>query len=222
MEAGGCVDEHGTACGLPTNCSACEGLCYDRAWAGDGRKCDKLPANSTLGPCDDGCPCVPPPASYDAAPQARPRRCHFGEPFGSCDGQLMPTSDKDRGKDYNHATYIDLVVAGLVGVRADQRRARRAAVGRSRRDRVRSARSTTSSTTGATSSQTDPDGEGDRAIAGCAGLCVFVGGAIAARARDALDRCSRCEQLERPHRHHGRAKDIEKSRALSGRFGNGP
>ena len=47
-----------------------------------------------------------------------PACCGWGPPFGSCDGSVVPTSDSERGKDCNHATYIDLVVEGLVGVRA--------------------------------------------------------------------------------------------------------
>ena len=35
----------------------------------------------------------------------------------SCDGKILPTVDKDRGKDYNHATFCDVVVSALVGVR---------------------------------------------------------------------------------------------------------
>jgi len=30
----------------------------------------------------------------------------------------MPTSDKDRGKDYNHSTFLDLIIEGLVGLQA--------------------------------------------------------------------------------------------------------
>ena len=36
----------------------------------------------------------------------------------SCDGKVIPTPDKDRGKDYNHSTFLDLIIAGLVGIRA--------------------------------------------------------------------------------------------------------
>ena len=35
-----------------------------------------------------------------------------------CDGKVLPTADKDRGKDYNHSTFLDIIIAGLVGLRA--------------------------------------------------------------------------------------------------------
>ena len=117
---GGTIDDHGRSTALPANCSACKGRCYDRDWSSDGRKCINpgLPPNSTLGPCDFGCPCVPPEASYDRFTHGPPACCSWGEPFGSCDGKVMPSRDKDRGKDYNHATFVDNVIEGLVGVRA--------------------------------------------------------------------------------------------------------
>ena len=105
-----------------------------------------------------------------------------------CDGKVLPTEDKDRGKDYNHATYIDLVVAGLVGVRADfgdvlvvQPSADPDAIAYFALDNLLYHGRNVSVVY-------DPDGKiWDRA--GCAGLCVFVDGAIAARA-DALGRLS--------------------------------
>ena len=33
-------------------------------------------------------------------------------------GTILPNVDKDRGKDYNHSTFIDIIIAGLVGLRA--------------------------------------------------------------------------------------------------------
>lgn len=36
----------------------------------------------------------------------------------SCDGDILPTEDRERGKDYNHSTFMDLIIAGLVGLRA--------------------------------------------------------------------------------------------------------
>lgn len=30
---------------------------------------------------------------------------------------MIPTPDKDRGKDYNHSTFLDLIISGLVGLR---------------------------------------------------------------------------------------------------------
>ena len=36
----------------------------------------------------------------------------------NCDGKKLPTADKDRGKDYNHSTFLDLIIEGLVGLRA--------------------------------------------------------------------------------------------------------
>ena len=38
--------------------------------------------------------------------------------MGSCDGKRVPTRDRERGKDYNHSSFIDLIIAGLVGLRA--------------------------------------------------------------------------------------------------------
>ena len=36
----------------------------------------------------------------------------------SCDGRELPTDDRERGKDYLHSSYIDLVISGMVGLRA--------------------------------------------------------------------------------------------------------
>eukprot|EP01051_Picozoa_sp_SAG22_P033856 SAG22_NODE_15045_length_358_cov_1.196911_1_plen_119_part_11 len=36
----------------------------------------------------------------------------------SCDGKVLPTDDRERGKDYNHSSFIDLIISGLVGLRA--------------------------------------------------------------------------------------------------------
>ena len=36
----------------------------------------------------------------------------------SCDGKIIPTPDAERGKDYNHSTFLDIIIAGLVGLRA--------------------------------------------------------------------------------------------------------
>jgi hypothetical protein len=36
----------------------------------------------------------------------------------NCNGKIIPTEDKDRGKDYNHSTFMDLIISGLVGLRA--------------------------------------------------------------------------------------------------------
>ena len=30
----------------------------------------------------------------------------------------LPPRDKDRGKDYNHSTFLDLIIEGLIGLRA--------------------------------------------------------------------------------------------------------
>ena len=35
----------------------------------------------------------------------------------SCDGTILPNIDKDRGKDYMHSSFIDIVISGLVGIR---------------------------------------------------------------------------------------------------------
>eukprot|EP00041_Stephanoeca_diplocostata_P031138 m.963503 g.963503 ORF g.963503 m.963503 type:complete len:887 (-) comp23896_c0_seq2:3267-5927(-) len=55
----------------------------------------------------------------------RPRNCggYTGVPLccngtvTSCNGTIIPTPDHDRGKDYNHSTFLDIVIAGLVGLR---------------------------------------------------------------------------------------------------------
>lgn len=33
-----------------------------------------------------------------------------------CDGKVLPTEDKDRGKDYNHSTFIDLIISGTTSM----------------------------------------------------------------------------------------------------------
>lgn len=101
----------------PVNCSACEGTCYDRGWSSDGHKCTNMPKEKAeaIGPCDDGCSCVPPPTSYDYHTHSTISCCHATP---SCDKKRLPTADKDRGKDYNHSTFIDIIIAGLVGLRA--------------------------------------------------------------------------------------------------------
>ncbi len=35
----------------------------------------------------------------------------------NCDGTILPNIDKDRGKDYMHSSFIDIVISGLVGIR---------------------------------------------------------------------------------------------------------
>jgi hypothetical protein len=45
-----------------------------------------------------------------------PPKCCAEQP--SCDGKILPTADAERGKDYNHSTFCDLIIAGLVGLRA--------------------------------------------------------------------------------------------------------
>jgi hypothetical protein len=45
-----------------------------------------------------------------------PPKCCSETP--SCDGKVEPTVDAERGKDYNHSTFCDLIIAGLVGLRA--------------------------------------------------------------------------------------------------------
>jgi hypothetical protein len=102
------------------NCSACEGTCWDRDWSSDGKKCSSEP-NQTLaksiGPCDEGCDCVPPTASYDYLTHGPPACCNWPGKW-NCDGKKDPTFDKDRGKDYNHSTFLDLIIEGLIGLRA--------------------------------------------------------------------------------------------------------
>jgi hypothetical protein len=124
---------------IPVNCSVCEGTCYDRGWAidpheaggGSTNKCDMEHAhmNETLAkmisPCDEGCHCVPPANSYDYRTHSNVACCKIAKniklPDGSpanCDGKKLPTPDHDRGKDYNHSTWIDLIIEGLIGLRA--------------------------------------------------------------------------------------------------------
>ena len=74
---------------------------------------------------DEGCHCVPPANSYDYRTHSNVSCCKIGKdiklPDGSpanCDGKKLPTADKDRGKDYNHSTFLDLIIEGLVGLRA--------------------------------------------------------------------------------------------------------
>ena len=35
----------------------------------------------------------------------------------ACDGEVLPTVDRERGKDYDHSTFVDVVISGLVGFR---------------------------------------------------------------------------------------------------------
>ena len=35
-----------------------------------------------------------------------------------CDGKELPTDDRERGKDYNHSTFLDIIISALVGLRA--------------------------------------------------------------------------------------------------------
>jgi hypothetical protein len=56
-------------------------------------------------------------ASWTACKIAKDVKLPDGSP-ANCDGKKLPTRDKDRGKDYNHSTFLDLVIEGLVGLRA--------------------------------------------------------------------------------------------------------
>ena len=47
-----------------------------------------------------------------------PSCCHQPAAAGGCDGTILPTTDKDRGKDYMHSSFIDIIISGLVGIRA--------------------------------------------------------------------------------------------------------
>ena len=172
------------------NCSVCEGTCWDRGWSSDGKKCDPPGMNQTLakliGPCDVGCDCVPPAASYDWTVHGPVACCGFGPPMGSCDGKRMPTGDKDRGKDYNHSTWIDLIIEGLVGLRAAlgallvvRPLADPKTVGWFALDNVAYHGHDVSVLY-------DPDGS-RWPHAGCTGLCVFVDGILKARS-DGLSR----------------------------------
>ena len=172
------------------NCSVCEGTCWDRGWSTDGRKCDPPGMNQTLakliGPCDLGCSCVPPSASYDWEAHGTVACCTWGPPQGSCDGKKMPTGDKDRGKDYNHSTWLDLIIEGLIGIRAALgallvvRPLADASVSYFALDNLLYHGRNISVLY-------DPDGARWGAKSGCKGLCVFVDGTMAARA-DGLER----------------------------------
>ncbi len=78
-----------------------------------------------IGPCDEGCHCVPPANSYDYTTHSNVSCCKIAKdvklPDGTpanCDGKKLPTADKDRGKDYNHSSFLDIIIEGLVGLRA--------------------------------------------------------------------------------------------------------
>ena len=43
--------------------------------------------------------------------------CCSADKGSNCDGTILPTVDKDRGKDYLHSSFIDVVISGLVGIR---------------------------------------------------------------------------------------------------------
>ena len=84
----------------PINCAQC--------------KADPRPRN-----CGGFCPggkkdC---PGSTGGWPKL-PNGCCNLDAAKSCDGEVIPTPDKDRGKDYNHSTYLDIIISGLVGLRA--------------------------------------------------------------------------------------------------------
>jgi hypothetical protein len=48
-----------------------------------------------------------------------PPCCNYakGATVPNCDGTILPNIDKDRGKDYMHSSFIDIVISGLVGIR---------------------------------------------------------------------------------------------------------
>jgi hypothetical protein len=164
------------------NCSACKGTCYDRDWSSDGQKCWN--GNTTLfkmiDPCDVGCSCVPPSASYDYLTHSTVACCHYGPPMGSCDGKRQATSDKDRGKDYNHSTFLDLIIEGLIGLRATfsnifvvQPLADASIKWFALDNLAYHGHDVTV--------VWDPDGAKWGGVGGCKGLCVFVDGKVAAR-----------------------------------------
>ena len=62
--------------------------------------------------------CVPHEAQW--GPDG-PGCCHYKtKEYGdTCDGRNdVATPDKDRGKDYNHSSFLDIIIAGLIGLRA--------------------------------------------------------------------------------------------------------
>ena len=77
----------------------------------------------SFGPCHSGCDCVPPASSYDYRNHSTVACCKWSGflPDGTlanCDKKRLPTADHDRGKDYNHSTFLDVIIEGLVGIHA--------------------------------------------------------------------------------------------------------
>ena len=59
--------------------------------------------------------CKTDPRPRNCGGHAEPPPCCAAGAREPCDGKVLPTEDKDRGKDYNHSTFLDIIIAGLVG-----------------------------------------------------------------------------------------------------------
>lgn len=66
-------------------------------------KCDACRADPRVGNC--------------AGRTYVPACCNVTPPMLSCDGKELPTDDRERGKDYLHSSYLDLIISGMVGLR---------------------------------------------------------------------------------------------------------
>ena len=84
-----------------------------------GSACKRSAAVPPNGVCAVACRCVPRRrprncGSYVGV-DALPNNCCAADKAGgkdSCDGKVIPTPDKDRGKDYNHSSFMDIIIAG--------------------------------------------------------------------------------------------------------------
>eukprot|EP01052_Picozoa_sp_SAG31_P059030 SAG31_NODE_18367_length_639_cov_0.659259_1_plen_175_part_01 len=95
---GGSVNLDGSSAAGLFNCSKCAAI-RASCTAKSGPKANCPGLERTCG----GRQYVPPCCSY---PKIR-----------NCDGTVLPNIDKDRGKDYMHSSFIDIVISGLVGIR---------------------------------------------------------------------------------------------------------
>jgi hypothetical protein len=98
MYKGGSVNLDGSSAAGVFNCSRCAAVRAScTAKSGPAANCGGL--ERTCG----GRQYVPPCCSAAGAT--------------NCDGTILPNIDKDRGKDYMHSSFIDIVISGLVGIR---------------------------------------------------------------------------------------------------------
>ena len=68
-------------------------------------------------PVDCGA-CASDPRPRNCGGWAEPPPCCAAGAAHPCDGAVIATPDRERGKDYNHSLFAELVIAGLVGLRA--------------------------------------------------------------------------------------------------------